>query len=83
VAGITVDTADLRAEAAQQRQRVDQLVAGNEDHLSMVRQLEAMYDASQPPGALGTSMGQPIPSGDELAAEIERFLRTRTDDADG
>jgi hypothetical protein len=76
VTGISVDTDAVRAEANQQRQRVDQLVAGNEDHQSMVRQLEAMYDASQPAASIG-GMGQPIPSGDELAAEIERFLRTR------
>jgi hypothetical protein len=80
VTGVSVDAEELRLEAVQQRQRVDQLVAGNEDHRSMVRQLEAMYDASQPAGALGTGMGQAIPSGDELAAEIERFLRTRHDD---
>jgi hypothetical protein len=77
VAGISVDTDDVRAEADQQRQRVDQLVASNEEHQSMVRQLEGMYDASLPTGAVGTGMGQPMPSGDELAAEIERFLRTR------
>ena len=80
VAGLTVDAEAVRLEAAQQRQRVDQLVAGNEEHLAMVRQLEAMYDATAS-SAIGTGMGQqPIPSGDELAAEIERFLRTRRDD---
>jgi hypothetical protein len=82
VAGVDVDAEDLRTEAAQQRRRVDQLVAGNDDHQAMVSQLEALYDASQPSGApltgMGSAgMGQSIPSGDELAAEIERFLRTR------
>jgi hypothetical protein len=36
----------------------------------MLHQLEEQYDAAQrvvPPG--------PLPSGDELAAELERFLR--------
>jgi hypothetical protein len=80
VTGLIVDAEDVRAEAAQQRQRVDQLVAANDEHLAMVRQLEAIYDASAS-SAIGTGMGQQeIPSGDELAAEIERFLRTRRDD---
>jgi len=81
VAGLIVDAEEVRAEAAQQRHRVDQLVGANDEHLAMVRQLEAMYDATAT-SAIGTGMGQQeIPSGDELAAEIERFLRHRRDDS--
>ena len=43
--------------------------------MTMVRQLEAAYDAEAaetPP--TGEPFG-PLPSGDELAAELERFLR--------
>jgi hypothetical protein len=80
VAGVLVDTEELRVEAAALRQRVDQLVASNDEHQSMVRQLEAMYDATGAASLTGGMSSQGIPSGDELAAEIERFLRTRRDD---
>ncbi|MDO8363533.1 MAG: PAC2 family protein [Actinomycetota bacterium] len=71
--GITVDTHDLEQEAGVQRQRIDQLVGGNDEHVAMVRQLEVMYDENQ---QQTMSLGDPdLPSGDELAAEFERFLR--------
>jgi hypothetical protein len=71
--GLAVDAADIRQETIIQRQRLDQLVAGNDEHLSMVAQLEEMYDQTQDqPLSLGM---QDIPTGDELAAEFERFLR--------
>jgi hypothetical protein len=71
--GLVVDAADIRQETIIQRQRLDQLVAGNDEHLSMVAQLEEMYDQSQDQ-TLSLGM-QDIPTGDELAAEFERFLR--------
>ena len=72
VAGITVDTTDLREAAANARRRIDDLMAGSEEHLAMLRQLEAQADAEQagPELAFGN-----LPTGDELAAELERFLR--------
>jgi hypothetical protein len=36
----------------------------------MVARLEAAADENE-----GTSLGEELPSGDELAAELERFLR--------
>ncbi len=43
----------------------------------MVRQLEAAYDSDSDVGAPsgGGLAAGPLPSGDELAAELERFLR--------
>jgi hypothetical protein len=73
VAGLAVDAAAIRQETVIQRQRLDQLVAGNDEHRSMVNQLEELYDqAQQQTDLLGTGG---IPTGDELAAEFERFLR--------
>ena len=73
VAGLVVDAAAIRQETTIQRQRLDQLVAGNDEHRSMVNQLEELYDqAQQQTDLLGTGG---IPTGDELAAEFERFLR--------
>ena len=67
--GIAVDTSELQNAAANARTRLDELIANSEEHGALVRQLEAQADAeSERP--FGT-----IPSGDELAAEVERFLR--------
>ncbi len=68
--GVGADTGELRTAARSTRSRLDELVANSEEHAALVHQLEAAIDAeSEQP--LGTS----IPSGDELAAELERFLR--------
>jgi hypothetical protein len=73
VSGIRVGAANLRQEATRQRIRLDDLVAGNDEHSAMVRQLEEAYDSSaQQTLSLDNA---PIPSGEELAAELERFLR--------
>ena len=72
VAGVQVDSAAVRQETVIQRERLDQLVAGNDEHLAMVNQLEELYDNQQESGLLGAAG---IPTGDELAAEFEQFLR--------
>jgi hypothetical protein len=74
VAGITLDHAGLAAEAEIQRHRVDQLVEGNAEHRAMVEQLEIAYD-SLDPGNATLGMRDELPSGDDIAAEVERFLR--------
>ena len=77
VTGIDVDTTALRQEAAATRARVDELVAANPEHVQMLRQLEAMWDQSDVAPAQPLSDG-PLPSGDELAAELEKFLREQS-----
>jgi proteasome assembly chaperone (PAC2) family protein len=62
VAGIEADTSELRRAADASRQHLDQLIANSEEHIALVRQLETQVDAD-------------VPSGDEIAAEVERFLR--------
>lgn len=90
-AGITIAAEDLRREALLQRDRLDQLVAANPEHQAMVEQIERLYDAAEESGGTPgiptdpTGEGQPgvgeleLRSGDELAGEIERFLRDQTD----
>jgi hypothetical protein len=56
------------------RQRIDSLIAENDDHVRMVQQLETTVDAEQTTKETGLAAG-PLPSGDELAAELEQFLR--------
>jgi proteasome assembly chaperone (PAC2) family protein len=77
---LRIDTSVLHREAHETRQRLDALVAGNEEHQHMVEQLEAAADVDPSTGAApqgpGAGLGPgPLPSGDELAAELERFLR--------
>jgi predicted ATP-grasp superfamily ATP-dependent carboligase len=62
LAGITADPSELWRAAASSRQQLDQLIANSEEHIALVRQLETQVDAD-------------VPSGDEIAAELERFLR--------
>ncbi len=67
VAGLSLDTDELHAQAAANRARIDELVAANPEHAEMVRRLEEAWDADEAAGGL--------PTGDDLAAEVERFLR--------
>lgn len=79
VSGLHVDAAALAGEAEIQRLRVDQLVGGNAEHRSMVEQLEAAYDAVDAAVAEHPAEPPRLPSADELAAEVERFLRDQGD----
>jgi proteasome assembly chaperone (PAC2) family protein len=72
MAELEIDTAALHTAATATQQQIDQLIAGSEEHIELVRQLEAQQDREE--GLSATSFGN-LPSGDELAAELERFLR--------
>ena len=71
VAELELDAGELRAVADSTLAQIDEIVANSEEHRELVRRLEAAYDGEvpTPPDFSG------LPSGDELAAEIERFLR--------
>ncbi len=69
VAGLTLNSSELHAEAAKARTRIDALIANSDEHQELVKQLEARHDREV------DVMNGPLPSGDELAAELERFLR--------
>jgi len=73
VTGISADTALLQEEAQTHRMRLDELVAASQEHLLMVQQLETVFDQEAPTQQLPIS--GPLPTGDELAAELERYLR--------
>ena len=72
VTGIVLDTVELRTAGESSRLQVDELIGANPDHVDMVRRLEAAIDSEE-----GTPMGldQDLPSGDEIAEELEQFLR--------
>ncbi len=62
---VTLDSAELRAEAGLLRARLDSAAAGDEKTRSYVERLESMADEER------------LPAGDELISDIERFLRER------
>jgi predicted ATP-grasp superfamily ATP-dependent carboligase len=64
--GIEIPLDDLEEEANQQRQRLDAAVAADDDVRELLERMEQQDE-------------QELPSGDELAAEIERFLRGQSD----
>ncbi|MDZ8202363.1 PAC2 family protein [Microbacterium sp. SSW1-59] len=82
--GLVFDGDALRDENREYLQKVDEQVAGSEELSRMVENLEERYDAYM----AGSTQATPIihtgdlPSADELAAELERFLANRppTDD---
>jgi proteasome assembly chaperone (PAC2) family protein len=70
--GLAFDSSKLAAEGEQAERRLNELVANSEEHTEMVRQLEQHVDALE-------VEGQMLATGDELAAELERFLRDQGD----
>ena len=71
IADLTLESSGLHAAADVTRTRVDELIAQSSEHKDMVTQLEDNIDAAE-----GTPLNLgPLPSGDEIAAELERYLR--------
>ncbi|MFZ9384254.1 MAG: proteasome assembly chaperone family protein [Ilumatobacteraceae bacterium] len=85
VCGLQFDRRSLEQEAIIQRDRLDRLVSRNAEHAEMVGKLEAAFDASQQqplplePGPEPLTESD-IPTPDELAAELEAFLRDSNPD---
>lgn len=71
LSGLDVDSAPLHTAGDVARQQVEELIGKSAEHRRMVRQLEERLDAAEGnPLDLGV-----IPSGDQIAAELERYLR--------
>ena len=68
VAGLALPLADLDARARASRSRIDELIGQNAEHQAMLEQLEQQADEHATTQLSATT-------GDELAAELERFLR--------
>ncbi len=75
-AGLSVPTGSLADDAATTRGRIDAALAANPEHLAMLHNLETHYDEQV---EQGTGTAGPIPTADELAAEVEQFLRDQGD----
>jgi predicted ATP-grasp superfamily ATP-dependent carboligase len=78
VADLNLPLGDLPSRARSTRARLDELIAQNPEHGEMLHRLEEAWDQSEPadePMAIGD-----LPSGDELVAELEEFLRDQRPD---
>ncbi len=77
IGGLVLDSQELHDEATSTRLRLDALVAESDEHRELVTQLEAHVDAQARGEWVEGDEDAPLEmqSGDELAAELERFLR--------
>jgi len=69
---LSLPMGELAGAAEETRQRLDAAVQSNPEHLAMLHALEARHDEMIQ--AAPTAEAD-IPSADELAAEVEQFLR--------
>jgi hypothetical protein len=77
--GLLLSTGSLRQAAGAVRVEIDKQVADTEDAGTLVRRLEQQYDAfargrAGSNQAAGDTEEVPLPTADELGAELERFL---------
>jgi predicted ATP-grasp superfamily ATP-dependent carboligase len=63
---------DLPGRAEATRNRLDELIAQNPEHVAMLHQLETAYEEAETPRSFAA---KDLPTGDELVAELEQFLR--------
>jgi rubrerythrin len=66
-----LDATQFHAKSDEARRRVDELISRSEEHSDMVRQLEHTVDTVE---GNPLNLGE-VPTGDEIAAELERYLR--------
>lgn len=82
ITGLALPSGGLEALAAQATQEINDQLVGNEEFTTVVTALEHQYDQAR--GAAAEAPGddlQEVPTGDEIAAQLESFLRElETDD---
>lgn len=81
--GLIFATEDVREVARQFRQQVDSQIAENDESGEMLRGLEARYDAYMHDQNVRSPLvaeDGSLPTADQLASELERFLAQRRDD---
>ncbi len=74
ITGVSLDSSELFAQADITGEKVDQLISESDEHVNMVKLLESNIDISE-----GNALEvDEIPSGDEIADELEKFLRDQS-----
>jgi hypothetical protein len=74
---LTIDLSGLRAEADDREADIARYLAANQEVADVVHALERQYDAFERAEESGSSLlarDQPLPTGEELGKEFERFL---------
>jgi predicted ATP-grasp superfamily ATP-dependent carboligase len=74
VSGLVLPTGALSAAAAETRRLIDEQVAGADEIQALVRALEEQFDTFVAGRRDLLAGGGSLPTGDELGAELERFL---------
>ncbi|MHB8294141.1 MAG: proteasome assembly chaperone family protein [Acidimicrobiales bacterium] len=72
ISGLSFDPNAIDAAGEEARHQIDDMIAASEEHAALVRQLEGNVDSIEG-NSLG--LGPDVPSGDQIAVELERFLR--------
>jgi hypothetical protein len=72
ISGLVFGTDGLTRSAEEARRQVDELIAQSPDHEAMVRKMEEQLDTE---GDVLLDIDGDLPSGDEIASELERYLR--------
>jgi len=78
--GLLLSTDELRTSAAAVRIEVDRQIAENADAVELVQSLEQQYDAFMRGRSGDNLLAQtgPLPTAEELGAELERFLANQS-----
>lgn len=84
VSGLLLPVGNLEDEAAYVSTLVESQVASNEAVQQVVHELEAQYDAQSDGGTRRelSELTDELPTGEEIAAEAQRFLAERNEDTD-
>ena len=80
--GLTLPLGELAEAADRTRAEIEAQISANPENVGAVRALEAQYDAVMSSRALdgvGAADDAPLPTGDEIAAQVERFLADMDD----
>ncbi len=75
--GLDLDLGRMEQTVATWRERVDEVAGNDDDVRDYVHKLEERYDAEDPDD---TAWRNDLPSGEELASELERYLREQRGD---
>ena len=81
--GLTLPLGNLTEASREAQESIASLLAQSDELVELVRTLETQYDAvvesrADALDAGGTVAGQPLPTADELGAELERYLAEQT-----
>ena len=78
--GITLDLSRVQQTVERWREQVNQVAADDDDIRGYVERLEARYDEAAEDDDPTPDWGDELPTGDELATELEQFLRDQRPD---